>query len=293
MRVLVLSLLFLWGCTLTTKFDEDPQGNNTPTTESACRDGIDNDGDSQTDCKDPDCDTDPSCTTPSCTSPDLYAMQPEEHDPVCPQESFCRGEYDFSSHRITTSCVTRGLVSPVEFFATCGEGRPCPLGSSCVDSGVSGDAYCQPWCSSAYPECPQRSLCGIPDNIVLNIDENTLFPCIQEHHCVPLSGESSCGNDSYCVPIIGTDETYCQRLGFRVLEQMCVLNTRDENSACDNNLVCVPNGGGVLGYCYLVCDRSNGTHNMCSGGTCTSYTGISDHYGLCTFGQPPGREKRR
>ncbi len=252
MRVLVLSLLFSsWGCTLTTKFEDVGE----------------------------------------CTAPDLFGMEPGEYDPGCPRGFFCMGEYDVDADRFTTSCRDMEQATDLEYFANCDSGQLCPVGSSCVDSGGSGGAYCQPWCSRSHRECPDNSECSIPEGIV-HVDDHAILPCVRKHSCYDLFEKESCDLGYVCAPMVDTGVTYCQRFGGSPAGGECVLNTADPNSACDRYMVCVPKGGGVWGRCHVTCE-TEGSSSQCNGLQCLLIHYTYPDLGLCLLDGLPESQKRR
>ena len=103
--------------------DEDCDGNDAlPTTETDCTNGMDDDGDGDTDCDDPDCIADPSCT-------------PAES--VC--EDTCVGQWGIGIGANNGQCEDGGIGD--NFSALIGATTGfCALGTDCADCGNRIDA---------------------------------------------------------------------------------------------------------------------------------------------------------
>ena len=267
-QILAFSLMavFVLACDPIEEKNNNNSNTNNNTDVELCNDGIDNDGDTFTDCDDTDCATSPACQTNNVnntnnTNNDPGTCTPED----LPFQTQCTVGYKCT---ITNTSNNVGCVyddGPLSLGDACvpvEAGRTqdgCPSGSLCYAGGgtVGG---CLEFCPFLYIPCGDDRLCyqTIPAG------SSSAFLCVAQDECDPYLN-SGCASGTCYVYISANYMTKCETAGSGLKDTPC---TRPGE--------CAPGHTCYEDACRYLCTD----HGECGIEMCQKLS-QSDPYGLC------------
>ncbi len=264
-------------------------GTGTPSRETSCQDGRDEDGDGATDCADPDCSSDPACSSPSRETNCADNIDNDGDGATDCADTDCSSDAACSSPPRETNC-SDGIDNDGDRLVDCDD-PDCSADSSCSTSsyetsctdGTDNDQDGFTDCSD--PDCSNDPACSQPTGSLSCMGIWACFLCCPDtdNTCLQAcydagtqAGQTALSNLADCQ--VNQCSTECDGTNSTACSNCMDANCRTELDACTWD----PSG---TDGCYTLSNCLSNCPNMISDGTgnastCPDQNGNSGLY--CT-----------